>query len=159
LVDRREGNRHAVVERLEFVELIRALVDALRDTQKRAAPVAWIPRRPGALVEGAPRGVNGGVDVRGGAGGDRRRDRVRLLRQDEATGRCRGSLKVKITYDPNVDVLYIRFKDTRVSTRHVSDDIALDYDAHSRLAGIEIVDASALIADPAALQGATFERL
>ena len=66
---------------------------------------------------------------------------------------------MKITYDRSVDVLYIRFKDTRVSSRHVSDDIALDYDAQNRLAGIEIVEASAVVADPTALGEATFEQL
>ncbi|MBM3219936.1 MAG: DUF2283 domain-containing protein [Candidatus Rokubacteria bacterium] len=66
---------------------------------------------------------------------------------------------MKITYDERVDALYIRFKDTPVASRHVHDDIALDYDAHNRPAGIEILEASAMVADPAALRGATFERL
>ena len=66
---------------------------------------------------------------------------------------------MKITYDAQVDVLYIRFKETATSSRHVSDDIVLDYDASERLAGIEILDASTVLADPAALGHATFERL
>jgi uncharacterized protein YuzE len=70
---------------------------------------------------------------------------------------------MKITYDAEVDVLYIRFRDaardTTLTSRHAGDDIALDYDRNERLAGIEILDASRVVADPAALDGATFERL
>ena len=49
---------------------------------------------------------------------------------------------MKITYDREVDALYIRFKETTVTTKHVDDGIALDYDAAHRLAGIEILDAA-----------------
>ena len=66
---------------------------------------------------------------------------------------------MKITYDAEVDVLYIRFKDTPVTSRHVTDEVALDYDADERLAGIEILDASVVVADLAALDAATFEKL
>ena len=47
---------------------------------------------------------------------------------------------MKITYDREVDALYIRFKDTTVTTEHFEDGIALDYDAANHLAGIEILD-------------------
>ena len=66
---------------------------------------------------------------------------------------------MKITYDQEVDVLYIRFRETRVASRHVDDHIVLDYDADDRLAGIEILDASAILADPAALDGASYQKL
>ena len=46
---------------------------------------------------------------------------------------------MKITYDPKVDALYIRFKDATVTTKHLTDDIALDYDSNGNLAGIEIL--------------------
>ena len=64
---------------------------------------------------------------------------------------------MKVTYDARADAVYIRFHDVEVSTVHVGDDIALDYDADGRLAGIEILGASARIADPGALADVTFE--
>ena len=48
---------------------------------------------------------------------------------------------MRITYDSEVDALYIRFIETKVTTEHVAEGIALDYDADGRLAGIEILDA------------------
>ena len=47
---------------------------------------------------------------------------------------------MRVTYDPEVDVLYIQFLDTKVTTGHVREGIAADYDADGRLAGIEILD-------------------
>ena len=49
---------------------------------------------------------------------------------------------MKITYDHEVDALYIRFKETTVTTRPLAEGIAADYDAEGRLAGIEILDAA-----------------
>jgi len=49
---------------------------------------------------------------------------------------------VRITYDQEVDALYIRFKETTVTTEHLAEGIAADYDAEGRLAGIEILDAT-----------------
>ncbi|MBI3068310.1 MAG: DUF2283 domain-containing protein, partial [Betaproteobacteria bacterium] len=46
---------------------------------------------------------------------------------------------MKITYDHEVDALYIRFKDTTVTTKHLADGIAADYDTEGKLAGIEIL--------------------
>jgi uncharacterized protein YuzE len=43
---------------------------------------------------------------------------------------------VKITYDREVDALYIRFRETTVTTEHLAEGIAADYDADGRLAGI-----------------------
>lgn len=50
---------------------------------------------------------------------------------------------MRITYDADVDALYIRFLDGQVMTKHLDDGIALDYDAEGRLAGIELLDAQA----------------
>ena len=36
---------------------------------------------------------------------------------------------MKITYDREVDALYIRFKETTVTTKQLGDGIAVDYDA------------------------------
>jgi uncharacterized protein YuzE len=47
---------------------------------------------------------------------------------------------MKITYDREVDALCIEFKDTTVTTQHLAEGIAADYDADGRLAGIEILD-------------------
>ncbi len=40
---------------------------------------------------------------------------------------------MKITYDHEVDTLYIRFKETTVTTKHVAEGIAADYDEDGRL--------------------------
>ena len=48
---------------------------------------------------------------------------------------------MRITYDSEVDALYIRFIETTVTTKHLAEGIAVDYDAEGRLAGIEILDA------------------
>jgi uncharacterized protein YuzE len=47
---------------------------------------------------------------------------------------------MRITYDPEVDALYIRFLETTVTTEHLAEGIAADYDENGRLAGIEILD-------------------
>ncbi len=48
---------------------------------------------------------------------------------------------MRITYDSEVDALYIRFIETSVTTQHVAEGIAVDYAADGRIAGIEILDA------------------
>ena len=48
---------------------------------------------------------------------------------------------MRITYDSKVDALYIRFIETTVTTEHVAEGIAVDYDSEGRIAGIEILDA------------------
>jgi uncharacterized protein YuzE len=48
---------------------------------------------------------------------------------------------MRITYDSEVDALYIRFIEATVTTQHLAEGIAADYDAEGRLAGIEILDA------------------
>ena len=64
---------------------------------------------------------------------------------------------MKITYDPEVDALYIRFKEGPVTTEHVAEGIAMDYDAEGKLAGIEILDAAQRLGDSASLKQAVLE--
>jgi uncharacterized protein YuzE len=64
---------------------------------------------------------------------------------------------MKITYDPEVDALYIRFLDTTVTTVHLTATIAAEYDAEGRLAGIEILDAVKQFGDPQILRRITLE--
>ena len=54
---------------------------------------------------------------------------------------------MKITYDPQVDALYIRFRETTVTTKHLAEGLAADYDADGHLAGIEILDAVKRLGD------------
>lgn len=49
---------------------------------------------------------------------------------------------MRITYDAEVDALYIRFRETSVTTKHIGEGLAADYDADGHLAGIEILDAA-----------------
>jgi len=55
---------------------------------------------------------------------------------------------MKITYDTEVDALYIRFIETTVTTEHVTEGISVDYSADGRIAGIEILDACKRFGDP-----------
>jgi uncharacterized protein YuzE len=48
---------------------------------------------------------------------------------------------MKITYDSEVDALSITFRETTVTSEHIAEGIAADYDSDGRLAGIEILDA------------------
>jgi uncharacterized protein YuzE len=48
---------------------------------------------------------------------------------------------MKISYDPEVDTLSIIFRETAVTTKHLAEGIAADYDSEGRLAGLEILDA------------------
>jgi uncharacterized protein YuzE len=53
-----------------------------------------------------------------------------------------------ISYDSEVDALYIGFIETSVTTKQVAEGIAVDYAADGRLAGIEILDARQRLHDP-----------
>jgi uncharacterized protein YuzE len=55
---------------------------------------------------------------------------------------------MRITYDAEVDALYIRFIETTVTTEHVAEGIAVDYAVDGRIAGIEILDARKRFGDP-----------
>jgi uncharacterized protein YuzE len=46
---------------------------------------------------------------------------------------------MRIAYDPSVDALSIIFTETTVTTEHVAEGIAIDYDANGLVAGIEIL--------------------
>ena len=64
---------------------------------------------------------------------------------------------MRITYDQEVDALYIRFQQTTVTTKHLAEGIAADYDSEGRLAGIEILDAMKRLGDPAVFRKVTLE--
>jgi uncharacterized protein YuzE len=64
---------------------------------------------------------------------------------------------MRITYDRDVDALYFRFRDTTVTTKHLGEGIAADYDSDGRLAGIEILDAITRLGDPAVLRQVILE--
>ena len=48
---------------------------------------------------------------------------------------------MKISYDAEIDALSITFRETTVTTKHLAEGIAADYDSEGRLAGLEILDA------------------
>ena len=64
-----------------------------------------------------------------------------------------------ITYDPEVDALYIRFKEATVTTKKLDDGIAADYDAKGKLAGIEILDCLKRFGDRATFKKVTLEEI
>jgi YD repeat-containing protein len=64
---------------------------------------------------------------------------------------------MRITYDAEVDALYIQFLETTVTTEHLAESIAVDYDAEGRLAGIEILDAQKRFDNPQALRQVILE--
>jgi uncharacterized protein YuzE len=51
---------------------------------------------------------------------------------------------MRISYDPEVDALYIRFVDgpIEVTTRLISEDVAINYAPDDEIVGIEILAAS-----------------
>lgn len=64
---------------------------------------------------------------------------------------------MRITYDHEADALYIRFRETTVTTEHLAEGIAADYDSEGRLAGIEILDAVKRLGDPSVFQEVVLE--
>jgi len=66
---------------------------------------------------------------------------------------------MRITYDPQVDALYIRFEETTVTTKHVAEGVAVDYDSQGKLAGIEILDARKRFGDRSTLKKVTLEEI
>ena len=64
---------------------------------------------------------------------------------------------MRITYDSEVDALYIRFEEGTVTTKHVAEGIAVDFDAKGKIAGIEILDAKKKFGDTATLRKVTLE--
>ncbi len=59
---------------------------------------------------------------------------------------------MKISYDPQVDALYIRFLDEpiQVTTQRLSEDVAVNYGPDGRIVGIEVLDATEYVFQPGA---------
>jgi len=66
---------------------------------------------------------------------------------------------MRITYDPEVDALYIMFKETKVTTKQIGEGIAANYDAEGKLAGIEILDAVKRLGDKSIFKSITLEKI
>ncbi len=66
---------------------------------------------------------------------------------------------MRITYDPTVDALYIRFEETTVTTEHIAEGIAADYDSEGKLAGIEILDAQKCFSNKDTLKRVVLEEV
>ena len=66
---------------------------------------------------------------------------------------------MRITYDPEVDALYICFRETTVTTKHLAEGIAADYDAEGHLAGLELLDARKRFGDTATLRKVVLEEI
>lgn len=64
---------------------------------------------------------------------------------------------MKISYDAELDALSITFRDTTVTTKHLAEGIAADYDSDGRLAGIEILDAVKRFGDQDTLRHVVLE--
>ena len=64
---------------------------------------------------------------------------------------------MRITYDAEVDALYIQFLETTVTTEHLAEGLAADYDAEGRLAGIEILDTLKRLGGPQTLRQVILE--
>lgn len=47
---------------------------------------------------------------------------------------------MRITYDSKVDTMYFGFHETTVTTKHLGEGIAADFDVVGQLAGIEILN-------------------
>jgi uncharacterized protein YuzE len=66
---------------------------------------------------------------------------------------------MRITYDSEVDALYIRFREATVITEHLAEGIAADYDESGLLAGIEILDAARRLGDEGTLRQIVLEEI
>ena len=66
---------------------------------------------------------------------------------------------MKISYDAEVDALTITFRETTVTTKHLAEGIAADYDREGRLAGLEILDAKRRFGDDSTFEKVTVEGL
>jgi uncharacterized protein YuzE len=64
---------------------------------------------------------------------------------------------MKITYDPEVDALYIQFLETTVTTEHLAEGIAADYDQEGRLAGLRLSTRSSASAIPISCGGSSWK--
>jgi uncharacterized protein YuzE len=60
---------------------------------------------------------------------------------------------VKVTYDPEVDALYILFRDVPVEeSAEDKPGVVLDYDKDGNIIGIEILDASKRMENPRSVE-------
>ena len=66
---------------------------------------------------------------------------------------------MRISYDPDVDALSISFRDVPVTTKHLAEGIAADYDEHGLLAGLEILDAVRRFGDEQTLRQVILENV
>jgi len=64
---------------------------------------------------------------------------------------------MKISYDPEVDALSITFHETTVTTEHLAEGIAVDYDRYGNIAGIEILDVTTRLGDKNTLRQIVLE--
>lgn len=48
---------------------------------------------------------------------------------------------MKVKYDRASDIVYFEFRDVTVTTKRITEDIAVDYDAEGRVAGVEVLEA------------------
>lgn len=66
---------------------------------------------------------------------------------------------MKISYDLEVDALSIIFRETTVTTQHLAEGIAVDYDEFGNLAGIEILDVSQRLGGLETINQVTLENI
>lgn len=66
---------------------------------------------------------------------------------------------MRITHDSEAAVLYIRFIEITVTTKHTAEGVAVDYDAEGKIAGIEILDAVKRFGTKDVLKKVTLEDL
>ena len=66
---------------------------------------------------------------------------------------------MKIQYDSEADALNILFLETTVTTQHIAEGIAIDYDSNGNLAGIEILDAVKRLGNKQVLNSVEFENI
>lgn len=64
---------------------------------------------------------------------------------------------MRIAYDAEVDALSIVLREATVSTEHLAEGIAAEYDAEGRLVGIEILDAQKRFGDSETLRQVVLE--
>jgi len=64
---------------------------------------------------------------------------------------------MRISYDAEVDALSITFRDATVTTKHLAEGIAADYDKDGQLAGIEVLDAVKRFGGPDTLRQVLLE--
>lgn len=66
---------------------------------------------------------------------------------------------MRISYDADVDALYIRFRETTVTTKELGEGIAVDLDEDGQLAGIEVLDAAARLGGTDSFRRVTLESI